>query len=37
MMKTWTNFDQGYLTECRALEEGIFFADLYGVDKDVFE
>ncbi|KAA0031986.1 Transposon Ty3-I Gag-Pol polyprotein [Cucumis melo var. makuwa] len=32
MMKTWTEYDQGFLIECRALEGGIAFAELYGID-----
>lgn len=32
-MKTWTYSDQGNLIECRALEGGISFADLYGGDE----
>ena len=32
MMKTWTPYDQGFLIECRALEGGMTFAELYGID-----
>ncbi|KAL0551289.1 hypothetical protein IC582_010375 [Cucumis melo] len=32
MMKTGTEYDQGFLIECRALEGGIAFAELYGID-----
>ncbi|KAL0556516.1 hypothetical protein IC582_005030 [Cucumis melo] len=32
MMKTWTECDQRFLIKCRALEGGIAFAKLYGID-----
>ena len=32
MMKTWTPSDLGFLIECRALEGGMTFAELYGID-----
>ena len=31
-MKTWTPSDQGFLIECRFLEGGMTFAELYGID-----
>ena len=33
MMKTWTPSDQGFLIKGRALEGGMMFAELYGVDE----
>ncbi|KAA0045922.1 transposon Tf2-1 polyprotein isoform X1 [Cucumis melo var. makuwa] len=32
IMKTWTPSDQGFLIECRFLEGGMTFAELYGID-----
>lgn len=33
MMKSWSPTNQGFLIECRAMERGITFAELYEVDE----
>ena len=32
MMETWTPSDYGFLTKCRAMEGGMTFTELYGID-----